>query len=80
MLIAIGAKDPELPQQGHTENPRIPFNAALVTWRAYDGCGSTPTAALAIGTAVATTWAACTSGAAVVGVVYGGLDHEWPTR
>ncbi len=79
MLIAVGAKDPELPQQGHTEKALLAFNAALITWRGYDGCAGPPASTVGIGTAVATTWTSCSSAEPVIGVLYGGLDHEWPT-
>jgi polyhydroxybutyrate depolymerase len=78
MLIAVGAKDPELPEQGHTQNPVKVFTAALATWRAYNGCDADSTV-VGVGTAVTTTWSACSSGADVVGVLYLGLDHGWPT-
>jgi polyhydroxybutyrate depolymerase len=78
ILIAVGAKDPELPEQGHTHNAVKEYDAALATWRGYDGC-TDQSAIVGVGTAVTTTYSACSSGASVVGVLYGGLDHEWPT-
>ncbi len=35
MMILVGAKDPELPLQGHTEPPVPVYLAALATWRNY---------------------------------------------
>ena len=58
MMIVVGAKDPELPEQGHTQNPVTVFTAALATWRGYDGCGST-SIVVGVGTAVTTTWVDC---------------------
>jgi polyhydroxybutyrate depolymerase len=79
MLIAVGAKDPELPEQGHTRNAVVEYTAALATWRGYNGCVDQSTV-VGIGTAVTTTWTDCSSGADLVGVLYLGLDHEWPTK
>lgn len=79
MMIMVGAKDPELPEQGHTHNAVVEYTAALATWRAYNGCGGEPSV-VGIGTAVTTTWTDCSSGADVVGVLYRGLDHAWPTK
>lgn len=78
MMILVGAKDPELPLQGHTEPPVPVYSAALATWRSYNGC-TAASSDVGIGTAVITTWTSCSSGNRVVGVLYGGLDHEWPT-
>jgi polyhydroxybutyrate depolymerase len=78
MLIAVGAKDPELPEQGHTHNAVVEYTAALATWRGYNGCVDQSTV-VGVGTAVTTTWTDCSSGADLVGVLYRGLDHEWPT-
>lgn len=78
MMIMVGAKDPELPEQGHTQNPVTVFTAALATWRGYNGCGSS-SIVVGVGTAVTTSWSDCSSGDDVIGVLYRGLDHEWPT-
>ena len=60
------------------DHSRETFDAALATWRSYDGCTDESTV-VGVGTALTTTYSACSSGANVVGVLYGGLDHEWPT-
>jgi polyhydroxybutyrate depolymerase len=78
ILIAVGAKDPELPENGHTQNATVVLNAALATWRGYNSC-SDESNVVGVGTAVTTTWSSCASGDPVVGVLYQGLDHEWPT-
>jgi poly(3-hydroxybutyrate) depolymerase len=79
ILIAVGAKDPELPLQHHTQKAAQVYVEALATWRQYNGCNDA-SGVVGVGTAVTTTWTSCSSGAIVTGVLYGGLDHEWPTK
>ena len=79
ILIAVGAKDPELPLQHHTQKATQVYAEALATWRGHNGCTDAADT-VGIGTAVTTTWTNCSSGATVTGILYGGLDHEWPTK
>jgi polyhydroxybutyrate depolymerase len=78
VMITVGTKDTELPMQGHIEAAPALLDATLATWRDYDGCGAGP-ALDSVGTALESTWTSCAGGSRVEGVLYSGLDHEWPT-
>jgi poly(3-hydroxybutyrate) depolymerase len=77
IMVAVGAKDTELPLLGHSQPIPLLLDATLATWRDYDRCSGDPSS-VGIGTALETTWD-CASGTRVASVLYGGLDHEWPT-
>lgn len=75
--LLVGADDPELPYKTDPQPAAAVLDRTAVTWRARDRCALPAT--VAIGQAATVVTSACAAGTRVQTVLYGALDHGWPT-